>query len=248
MVTIYALRDPRTKEVRYIGSTSDVKQRKAAHVTACRNGRSANGLKAWFDDLRSNNLDPEFLPLLRVDDKDRISAENEYIEKYTQEGRILNSRKAVTQPRFFVKTEKKQNGLLSFYEASQVIGGRTTSADINLLVNSGILEVHRIANGVTRYVKNTDLADNVTLLKEIQRLRTEQKRQRTQREIEREAERSNSIHVNYIWLSANGPDWQIAIPQMPLQYRKQQEELLYLLNTTKQEDAIADTKAIENMF
>lgn len=53
-VAIYALHDPRTEAVRYVGRTKNPKSRAQAHFSA----PCSLGLKAWADELRALNLRP----------------------------------------------------------------------------------------------------------------------------------------------------------------------------------------------
>ena len=222
MVTIYALRDPRTEEIKYIGSTSDAEQRKTAHVSACRSGRRANSLTQWFSGLRESGMVPEFVSLLEVNEEDRVNTENEYINRYSQSGYLLNARPAHRPPMENLKAEKAARDLLTIYEASQYLGKPFVSDDIRTLVNRDLLRTYKIGKGITQYVKRSDLCDADRFLLEIEVA----KKERAQRESERNRRALSIQQVTYIWLSANGPDWKTSIPQVPLQYRQQQETLV----------------------
>jgi hypothetical protein len=60
MYSVYALTDPRTKKVHYIGSTLDVKRRLNDHLS---NKKGNAKKRAWIEDLKRENLLPALVIL-----------------------------------------------------------------------------------------------------------------------------------------------------------------------------------------
>jgi hypothetical protein len=86
---VYALKDPRTNEVRYIGTTTDLKTRMASHFTS-RIGRKRC---AWFEELRQLKIKPllEVLESGGGEPEDQARAECKWIEHYKPSGLLVNS-------------------------------------------------------------------------------------------------------------------------------------------------------------
>lgn len=85
MAEIYALIDPRTEEVRYIGKANSSQKRFAGHL---RESRRKYPVYAWIQSLRAQSLIPR-LQVLEVTDN-WIEAEKRWIESHRPSGRLLN--------------------------------------------------------------------------------------------------------------------------------------------------------------
>jgi len=94
MVTIYALKDPDTSEIRYIGQSKNVHMRYGTHINAARKGKSdLNGsYKEWMDDLRKRGKDPVLEVLEEVEDADAGRAERRLIRCHMDSGHLVNNR------------------------------------------------------------------------------------------------------------------------------------------------------------
>lgn len=83
---VYALLDPRDLQVRYIGSTSDPKQRLESHLSQPLNDE----MRAWFDELRSIGLLPRLMTLADAyGPQPALKLENIYIFEYAANGAQL---------------------------------------------------------------------------------------------------------------------------------------------------------------
>jgi hypothetical protein len=89
---IYALIDPRTQKIRYVGkTTADIHERLKQHCGAW-NGRTKK--KAWLRELRSLGLKPKVKLLQKVNRRSFASwrAEDRWIERLVRRGEdLLNS-------------------------------------------------------------------------------------------------------------------------------------------------------------
>lgn len=85
--TIYALLDPRTNDVRYVGQTTKpIQVRLAGHLAA-----PAPLVKAWIEDLAVEGRLPQIVPLREdVPAEELGAAEKEEIEAHSARGEILN--------------------------------------------------------------------------------------------------------------------------------------------------------------
>lgn len=85
--TIYALVDPRTFDVRYIGQTTKpIEVRLAGHLAA-----PAPLVKAWIDELAVEGRRPEITPVREgVAEADLDTAEREEIAAHAEQGDLLN--------------------------------------------------------------------------------------------------------------------------------------------------------------
>jgi predicted GIY-YIG superfamily endonuclease len=87
MVYIYALKDPNTGKIRYVGQTADLRQRLAGHISQ----RSNQAMQPWIEALRREGQRPILIVLeevlvLNADDRERW-----WFEQLTREGeRLLN--------------------------------------------------------------------------------------------------------------------------------------------------------------
>jgi predicted GIY-YIG superfamily endonuclease len=95
---IYALADPTTQTVRYIGQTKALRQRYSCH--AC--GSDSNDrVRKWILTLRAQGLRPLFLVLELTNKEDAIFREYVWIRRYRSSGNLLNAmmmRKAKGRP------------------------------------------------------------------------------------------------------------------------------------------------------
>lgn len=83
---IYALIDPRDMRVRYIGSTSNPIGRLSWHLRAPLNA----DMKAWFRDLKANDLKPRLMTLAEIDGPHpAFVLESIYIYEYQQRNEDL---------------------------------------------------------------------------------------------------------------------------------------------------------------
>lgn len=85
-IYIYALDDPRTNEVRYIGRTSAPERRLSQHMSEKKNQRK----RQWIDELKGHGLRPIMRILETVDTQEKGEwAESEYIAQYNKAGADL---------------------------------------------------------------------------------------------------------------------------------------------------------------
>lgn len=70
LVFIYALREPTTLEVRYVGKTSDIDSRRWQHI----NNTHSRALCTWLRELARDSREPLLLPLWVVDPGDDTRA------------------------------------------------------------------------------------------------------------------------------------------------------------------------------
>jgi hypothetical protein len=95
MVSIYALVDPRTDEIRYVGQTLDVGQRMKAH----RRDKDGSERAAWVSELLAEGLAPEVLVLTEVPAVEADYTEQWFITGLRLEGaRLLNRQKVFDLP------------------------------------------------------------------------------------------------------------------------------------------------------
>jgi GIY-YIG catalytic domain len=85
-VYIYALRDPRTQAVRYIGSTKDPKARLAGHC----NAPGTAGLEQWVGDLREAEMYPKLYILEETTEEVRYNREKAWIDTFFSGRMLLN--------------------------------------------------------------------------------------------------------------------------------------------------------------
>lgn len=88
MSYVYALGDPRTGKIRYIGITSNLYQRYAQHLLRTHNP----GNLEWISELRSLDILPTLTVLESdVDESIIFERENYWIEHYSQQGMELTN-------------------------------------------------------------------------------------------------------------------------------------------------------------
>lgn len=81
-VFIYALKDPKTGEIRYVGKASNPKRRFKHHVSVLGQTRRSN----WIRSLKVDNLKPTLEIVDEVPESEWRSAEAAYIEFYKDSG------------------------------------------------------------------------------------------------------------------------------------------------------------------
>jgi hypothetical protein len=94
MVTIYALKDPDTNDVRYIGQSRNVYSRYGAHINASRKGAPVNmngAYQEWMDDLRKRCKEPVLEVLEVVEEKHANETERLQIQKHWPNGQLVNA-------------------------------------------------------------------------------------------------------------------------------------------------------------
>lgn len=87
---IYALLDPRDNEVRYIGKTTQPKNRLSGHIRECKNIKSLHYRAKWIRSLLKKELFPiiKFLKICPL--SDFVKYETEYIQIYKND-KLTNS-------------------------------------------------------------------------------------------------------------------------------------------------------------
>jgi predicted GIY-YIG superfamily endonuclease len=81
---IYALVDPRTGEMRYVGKANDIDQRVRAHRQSSRYGETRR--TQWLRELYAEGLEPVMMPLEAVSSESWRSAEQRWIAGYRSQG------------------------------------------------------------------------------------------------------------------------------------------------------------------
>lgn len=85
-VDIYALADPRTGDIRYVGSTRNSKQRLNSHLYADKSSRLRT---QWIRELRERGLKPELLLLETTEETKRIQREHHWYKHFKARGHDL---------------------------------------------------------------------------------------------------------------------------------------------------------------
>lgn len=96
--SVYALSDPRTNEVRYVGMTHNVNQRYAQHI--CRIDKSNQTKQAWIDALKTQHLHPVLTVIEEGLEKSiALVREKYWLQVYLEQGAdITNMRDAELMP------------------------------------------------------------------------------------------------------------------------------------------------------
>lgn len=81
---IYALKDPRTDKIRYIGKANDPDERYRNHINKCRDKNTHK--RNWINNLRQEKLKPILEVLEEVPIEQWKDYEKMYIKKYINEG------------------------------------------------------------------------------------------------------------------------------------------------------------------
>lgn len=89
-VYIYALKDPDTGTIRYIGKSNNPRRRYNNHISNARNHRDGNRVGNWIRKLLSNNQKPTLEVLLEVEESKWQTTEIEYITKYKEVYNLTN--------------------------------------------------------------------------------------------------------------------------------------------------------------
>lgn len=93
---IYALIDPRTGEVRYIGKANNSAKRLASH---CRDAkRRVTPVYVWIKELAEIGLKPDMKIVAVVTDGNWQKAERQAIAEHSKNGRLLNLAKGGNEP------------------------------------------------------------------------------------------------------------------------------------------------------
>jgi len=88
-VCIYALVDPKTKIVRYIGSTNNIMARVRSHQNSCKPIKNLQFYN-WLMGLYAKNLKPILWVVEVTGCMKRFEREKYYIEKYGKRKNLLN--------------------------------------------------------------------------------------------------------------------------------------------------------------
>lgn len=98
MYSVYALGDPRTGEVRYVGATSDVNRRYQDHMT--KPERSNQMKQLWIDELRMIDQSPVLYVLdENLEKLVALAKEKYWIQMYLESGaHLTNIRDADLMP------------------------------------------------------------------------------------------------------------------------------------------------------
>lgn len=88
---IYGLRDPRTGEMRYVGSSCNPKVRLHQHISDLKYANTGERKHRWLSQLVGLGLRPHVEILMRVQEKNRHEFEAWWITEYTNRGaRLVN--------------------------------------------------------------------------------------------------------------------------------------------------------------
>jgi hypothetical protein len=87
-IHVYGMVDPRTKEIRYVGQSDNIKRRYGAHLKASH----SIGLKSWIDDLTLEGENPLLIILETAEMSEASARELHWIETLRSQGhRLINS-------------------------------------------------------------------------------------------------------------------------------------------------------------
>lgn len=125
MIKIYALIDPRTNEVKYVGQTvQPLYNRLACHVDKARRNKDKTPKAEWIRDVLSSGLRPSIKLLDTVEDQKKAQAEKKYIDAYSKTA--LNVAPAgaggATGAKFDLSKFYRFIGILSDGEVAQMAG------------------------------------------------------------------------------------------------------------------------------
>jgi hypothetical protein len=92
MIYIYALRDPITNLIRYIGKTKDFKKRLQSHISGARNLEKSHRCARWIREIVAQGAKPTMVVLHSMpDDGDWQAAEKKHIAEYLALGHQLTN-------------------------------------------------------------------------------------------------------------------------------------------------------------
>lgn len=90
MYLIYALIDPRTNDVRYVGCTDNIHRRFAQHLLSSHKNDEKTG---WLEDLKEADVLPSLLVLEKgIEAENKLDRETFWINFYQQKGNLTNMR------------------------------------------------------------------------------------------------------------------------------------------------------------
>jgi hypothetical protein len=87
LITVYALCEPDTDEIRYIGQTADLKGRMVTHL--CPSPAQNGGRFDWIRELKSKGLAPTVRVLEEVEPEQALTREAYWISHYQEQGAPL---------------------------------------------------------------------------------------------------------------------------------------------------------------
>jgi len=90
MTFIYALADPETDEVRYVGKADCVKERYASHLREAKTGKQSHKCN-WIRQVIVKKQKPKLIVLEKVSQEDWKKAEIYYIEEFRKFGHNLTN-------------------------------------------------------------------------------------------------------------------------------------------------------------
>ena len=87
---IYALRDPLTQEIHYVGKTTMLRTRIMGHMSECRtNSRTNLEKRDWLNSLASKGLMPEMVILDQTDFHNAGKLESTWVKRLREQGYVL---------------------------------------------------------------------------------------------------------------------------------------------------------------
>lgn len=90
MTFIYALADPETDEVRYVGKADCVKERYASHLREAKTGKQSHKCN-WIRQVTAKSQKPKLIVLEEVTQEDWKKAEIYYIDEFRKLGHGLTN-------------------------------------------------------------------------------------------------------------------------------------------------------------
>ena len=84
---IYAISDPRTKQIRYVGCSQDARRRLSVHMARIETDADARSM--WLGELRDLELRPNLVILQEVEDGSVHDSEREWISTLRSRGADL---------------------------------------------------------------------------------------------------------------------------------------------------------------
>ena len=92
LVSIYAMADPRTMRIKYVGRTVDLKARIAHHQAVSSSGAAT---AAWISELRERGLKPIVLVLEEAEEERGVERETAWIQMFSVASALLNYGQAI---------------------------------------------------------------------------------------------------------------------------------------------------------
>lgn len=102
IIYIYALQNPETKQIRYVGKTGNIKNRFNSHLSSSQKLKTHLG--SWIKSLINNNLIPEIIILEECDENNWEEREKYWISQYSN---LVNIQKGGNEPYIHKKALKK---------------------------------------------------------------------------------------------------------------------------------------------